>query len=134
MFNLKNFHQIIFVSILVLNLCILNEAHLKKSNYNVETQSTRDLTQKKSVDMIRGMVEMLFEYNELLESNLPLNPNKKKLIVKNYIKLKNSLQQYMNENQQNAKILNDIISDIMDKKKLYEWDGDKKLNIPFKWG
>ena len=126
MFISNNFYQVIFVLVLVLNVCKLNEAHLKKSDFNVEPQSTRHLTQ------VRGMVEMLFEYNELLESNLPLNPNKKKLVVKNYIKLKNSLQQYMNESQQNAKILYEVISDVMDKKKL--WDGDKKLNIPFKWG
>ena len=89
---------------------------------------------------IRSMVEMLFKYNELLERGLNLNSNLKKTLTKNYLKIKNGLQHFKNENQQNSQTLNMIMSEIIAKRKdtsdlnKLQLDQETKLHKPFKWG
>ena len=104
----------------------------KRSSLDNTLHTELDMN-KWSEQMIRSMVDMLFKYNELLEKGLNLNPNQKKTLTKNYLKLKNGLQQFKNENQQNSQTLNMIMSEIIAKRK-DNGDQETKLHKPFKWG
>jgi hypothetical protein len=87
---------------------------------------------------IYQMIELFLKYNELIDLNVHLNPNQKKILNKNYSIIKNKLHNYVNEGQLNAKKFQQIVAKLNKTKDIgltvHNSDISQKLNQPFKWG
>ena len=113
-----------------------NENKIDQSFFKNETE------ENKIIDLVREQLYQYMKYQQMLEENVFQNSSQKKLVQSKYRKLKQSLSTYLNENENNIEIIDQLIFEIPRKlnykafKQLTETETESQSRFrrPFKWG